>query len=82
VSPLSQSETSFFGSIKLNACWSNVISFKGQILKSEQEYFELCEKSNYVNSVQMTNGLCCIVVREMALVHVTFIQNAMAILIR
>jgi len=48
VSQLNQSETSLFGSIKLNACWSNVNSLKGQILTNEQEYFELinlCEFS-------------------------------------
>jgi hypothetical protein len=48
-SPINQAEaTSLFGSIKLNACWSNVNSFKGQILKDVQEYFQLinlCEFS-------------------------------------
>ena len=48
-SPLNQEEeTSIFGSIKLNACWSNVNSFKGQILTSKQQYFKLiklCEFS-------------------------------------
>jgi hypothetical protein len=48
-SPLNQEgETSLFGSIKLNACWLNVSSFKGQILTNAQEYFELinlCEFS-------------------------------------
>jgi hypothetical protein len=33
--------TSLFGLIKMNACWSNVNSFKGQILKDKQEYFQL-----------------------------------------
>jgi hypothetical protein len=49
-SPINQEgETStLFGSIKLNACWLNVNSFKGQILTSVQQYFELikvCEFS-------------------------------------
>jgi hypothetical protein len=48
-SPINQEEeTSLFGSIKLNACWLNVNSFKGHILTSEQQYFKLiklCEFS-------------------------------------
>jgi hypothetical protein len=48
-SPINQEGgTSLFGSIKLNACWLNVSSFKGHILTSEQQYFELikvCEFS-------------------------------------
>ena len=41
-SPINQEEeTSIFGSIKLNACWLNVNSFKGQILTNKQQYFEL-----------------------------------------
>jgi hypothetical protein len=48
-SPINQEEaTSLFGSIKMNACWSNVNSFKGQILTSEQTFLqviELCEFS-------------------------------------
>jgi hypothetical protein len=48
-SPINQEgETSLFGSIKLNACWLNVNSFKGHILTSKQQYFELiklCEFS-------------------------------------
>ena len=43
-----EEETSLFGSIRLNACWLNVNSFKGQILTDEQQYFELiklCEFS-------------------------------------
>jgi hypothetical protein len=44
LSLLNQTEaTSLFGSIKMNACWSNVNSFKGQILKDEQEYFQLID---------------------------------------
>jgi hypothetical protein len=48
VSPLNLIDTSFFGLIKMNACWSNVNSFKGQILTDDQEYFDLinlCEFS-------------------------------------
>jgi len=49
-SPINQEGgTSLFGSIKMNACWLNVNSFKGQILTNEQEYFELinlCEFSS------------------------------------
>jgi hypothetical protein len=48
ISLLNQSETSLFGSIRMKACWSNVNSFKGQILTNVQEYFELinlCEFS-------------------------------------
>jgi hypothetical protein len=48
-SPINQEGgTSIFGSIKLNACWSNVNSFKGHILTSKQQYFKLiklCEFS-------------------------------------
>jgi hypothetical protein len=47
-SPINQAEaTSLFGLIRMNACWSNVNSFKGQI-KDVQEYFQLinlCEFS-------------------------------------
>jgi hypothetical protein len=49
-SPLNQEgETStLFGLIKLNACWLNLNSFKGEILTNAQEYFKiinLCEFS-------------------------------------
>jgi hypothetical protein len=48
-SPINQTEaTSLFGSIKMNACWSNVNSFRGQILTNQQQYFKLiklCEFS-------------------------------------
>jgi hypothetical protein len=43
-----EEETSIFGSIKLNGCWLNVNSFKGQILTDEcqmSELIELCEFS-------------------------------------
>jgi hypothetical protein len=49
LAPISQAKsTSLFGSIRLNACWSNVNSFKGQILtdvKKSIELLELCEFS-------------------------------------
>jgi len=48
VSSFNQEETSLFGSIKLNGCWLNVNSFKGQILTNERqmtELIDLCEFS-------------------------------------
>jgi hypothetical protein len=49
LAPINQEEeTSLFGSIRLNACWSNVNSFKGQILtdvKQSIALLELCEYS-------------------------------------
>jgi hypothetical protein len=38
-----QNETSLFGSIRLNGYWLNVDSFKGQILKDEQQCSELID---------------------------------------
>jgi hypothetical protein len=51
-SPINQEEetTSIFGSIKLNACWLNVNSFKGQILTNAQEYFELIKVCEFSSS--------------------------------
>jgi hypothetical protein len=43
-----EEDTSLFGSIKLNGCWLNVNSFKGQILTDERqmsELIDLCEFS-------------------------------------
>jgi hypothetical protein len=48
VSPLNQNETSNFGSLKVNEFCSYMNSMKSQILKGEQQYFELlklCEFS-------------------------------------
>ena len=48
LSSYNQEETSLFGSIKLNACWSNMNLFKSEILKDERqsiELIELCEFS-------------------------------------
>jgi hypothetical protein len=73
-------ETSLFGSIKLNSFWLNMNLFKSQIIKGERQMSELIKV--YVNSHQMTNGLCCIVEQEMALVQMTFIQNVMVMRIR
>jgi hypothetical protein len=41
VSPLNQNETSNFGSLKVNEFCSYMNSLKSQILKGEQQYFEL-----------------------------------------
>jgi hypothetical protein len=54
-SPINQEGgTSIFGLIKLNACWSNVNSFKGQILTSEQQYFELIKVCEFSPSDKWT----------------------------
>jgi hypothetical protein len=49
LAPINQAKAnSLFGSIRLNACWLNVSSFKGQILtdvKQSIELLELCEFS-------------------------------------
>ena len=78
LSLLNQNETStLFGSIRLNQ-YSNTNSFKGEILTDFKRLIYL----DYVNFHQLTNGLCCIVAQEMALVQMTFIQDAMVIPIR
>jgi hypothetical protein len=48
LSLLNKGGTSLFGLIKLNGCWLNLNSFKGQILTNERQSFELiklCEFS-------------------------------------
>ena len=49
LSSFNQTETSLFGSIKLNGYWLNSNSFKGQILTNERqisEFIDLCEFSS------------------------------------
>ena len=63
--------TCLFDFIKLNQ-HPNMNPFKSEILTDEQQYFELI---NLCEFSQMTNGLCCIVPQEMALVQMTFILS-------
>ena len=64
-----QNEASFFGSNVLYEYLSMSL-IKSQLLNDEQQLSEL---------IQMTNLHYCIVVIEMALSHVTFIQSVMVI---